>query len=204
MDSRSLIPIVTELRNIVNGIQYIIDNGNNTPTPNNAPIVLEQRKNFGNECPFSVNDPRNPSYRDPRSKSKYTNKCTDKYNRNKDPTQPRAPRPPKPVKPPKAPKPPKIKEFVCYGEGCDQRFGQWKDARMHLKEVHNIEKAKYKRSKVSNTPTNNNQAGRIPTQPPPVPCDASVVEDNFKLASNTVSPQPTPEKEGEAVAADCC
>ena len=91
--------------------------------------------------------------------SKYVNKSTDKYNRNKDnPNKKvkikkpkRDPNVPRVKKPP----PPKNKEYYCYctiknEEGkdqiCNEVFKNWGDARKHMVEVHKVNKPKLKRS----------------------------------------------------------
>jgi hypothetical protein len=165
-----LIPMVKELRNIVDGLQFLINKDRNEVIPNTVvnttfkPIVHPPLR--PQESPFSITDPRNPNYRDPKRKpSKYDrsrdNRDTvSKYDRNKDRNMERK------VgmnntgrnnvrndsKQTKVVKPPKVKEFVCTSENCNEKFNMWKDMRGHLKENHDIDKPKYKLYK---TPTVN-------------------------------------------------
>ena len=111
--------IVSELIKIVDGLQYII-----------------------------VNEAlSNNTIHNKRKQSKYTNKSTAKYDRNKNNPNPKIKiKKIKNVKQPKQ-KPKKIKEFTCYVDNCGEKFNIWKHARAHFKEKHNIEKPKYKRAK---------------------------------------------------------
>lgn len=169
----TLKPIVAELRVILDGLQYILDQGSGNKVncdksegegdSNEVKQSFYGKKEYGKGFTYSDNDPRSPVYRDPKGKkSKYTNKSTDKYNKNKERNSLRPPKPPRQVKDPK-PKPVKVKktkEFFCYIGDCGEKFNVWKDARAHFKDSHNVDKPKYKRSK-----------------------------NNIKLASNTVSPE---------------
>lgn len=221
MNSKDLYPIVSELRKIVDGLQYIIDQSkNNAATPIQAqpatgylnrgfPPPTNTHSGSVGVSPYSVNDPRNPGYSDPRGKkSKYNVKNPDKYDRNKERNLERKAARTRPLMPQK------LKEFVCYADGCDKNFTVWKDARAHFKEAHNIEKPKYKRSKVDTNKTpiqqmvdsNNTTEPIINNTHPGCASQESVASEGCVITSQThclpTPDQPMGDKGG--VAADCC
>ena len=152
-----LVPIVEELRKIVDGLQYIIDNNNIKKQP------------FLKSNPHNINLPQRNNIPPRKNKDKYLPKNPDK---------PKKVKKPKENKPPKAPKPPKIKNFKCYHENCQENFPVWKLARMHMVEKHQISKPKYKRAKDFPIPNNEtSQKHCLPTNGSSPEAGASVAAD---------------------------